>query len=116
MEHFATLCKLQSMSADAVSLKRLPKSPLFELPDYFKKSKEPWCFTGEVIGNLYILAGALNNLGSHLEAFKSDKAAGYKLDGLPSIRVLSEAKAFVPADASEDIKTAELALRDQCLV
>jgi hypothetical protein len=116
MDHFASLCKLQSAGADIINLKRLPKSPQFELQDYFKKANEPWVFTGELIGNLYVLTGALNNLGSHLEAFKADKVANYKLEGLPQLRVLSEAEALIPADAADEVKATEQALKDQCLV
>jgi len=116
MAHFDTLCNLESTSPDAVSLKRLPRAPQFELQDYFRKSRDPWVFTGEVFGNLYILAGAINNLGTHLEAFKPEMAASYKLDALPAMRVLSEAEALIPGDAPDDVKSNELALRDQCLI
>jgi hypothetical protein len=116
MDHFNKLTAMESTAHDGITLKLLPKSPSFELEDYFKKGGEPWVFTGEVLGNLFILTGALNSLGTHLEAFKPDYAAKYKVDGLPQLRVLSEAEALIPAEASEEVKSAELALRDQCLV
>merc|ERR1719253_664434 len=99
-----------------MSLRRLPKSPSFELNDYFKRSSEPWVFTGEVIGNLYILVSALNNLGTHLEAYRPEHSAKYKMDQLPQMRVLSEIESFIKPDAPDDVKATELALRDQCLV
>jgi hypothetical protein len=116
MDHFTNICALESTNGEAVSSKRLPKAPQFQLQQYFKKSGNEWVFTGEVLGNLYILTGAINNLGSHLEAFKAENAASYKLEGLPQFRVLSEAEALIPADAADDVKSNELSLRDQCLV
>jgi hypothetical protein len=116
MEHFSNLCKMDSSSTEVANYKKLPKSPQFVLQEYFQKSPEPWVFTGEVIGNLYILVAAINNLGTHLEAFSPAKSASYKLDALPKLRVLSESEALVAADASDETKSAELALRDECLV
>merc|ERR1719424_836182 len=104
MDHFTKLCEMESSSVDGIVLKRLPKSPSFELCDYFKTSGNDWVFTGEVIGNLFVLTGALNTLGTHLEAFKTEYAPTYKLDGLPQLRVLSEAEALIPADASDETK------------
>lgn len=118
MAHFDKLSGVETTETHGEGLdpKKLPKCELFDLKDYFSKSGSPWVFTGEMIGTLYILASALNTLCSHLEAFKPDKAARYKSDAMPQLRVLSEAEALIPTDASAEAKALEASLRDQCLM
>lgn len=116
VDHFGKLCEQTPVNGEAIEQKKLPKTKLFDLQEYFKKSGDQWVFSGEILGTFYVLACAMNSFCSHLEAFKADSASTYKLDGMPQIRVLSEMEALVPGDAPEEIKATERTLRDQCVL
>merc|ERR1740121_166116 len=81
---------------------------------YFQNAEESWVCSAEIIGALYVAVSSLCALGTHLAAFKEDRAARYAVASVPSIRVLREAVALVDPE-DEDGKAKELALRDGCL-
>jgi len=113
-DYFAGLC---GEPADgAIEAASLPKCPLFRIGDFFHQTGEPWVFTAELTGTLYILACALNTLGTHLEAFKDDRKDRYKLDAMPAIRVLSELETLCTAEPNDAVSVTERRLRDDCLL
>ena len=105
-----------SLSAQAgIEAGALPKNSLFRLKTHFDKAGEPWVFTGEVIGTLYIIVCTVASLGSHLKAFKPERAALLEAKAVPTIRVLREAEQLVSEETEEEGKAAEAELREACL-
>jgi len=99
---------------DPVEAARLPLCPKFQLRQYFQLAGEPWVFTAEVIGVLYVLVSALSILGSHLKAFKDEHAKRYGADSIVPVCVLDERRATVSEDGCRS--EAEAKLREECLV
>lgn len=114
LECFRTLCASPIEEA-GIEAGALPKNSLFRLKTHFDKAGEPWVFTGEVIGTLYIIVCTVASLGSHLKAFKPERAALLEAKAVPTIRVLREAEQLVSEETEEAGKAAEAELREACL-
>lgn len=105
---------------EVIDFSVLPRCPKFRLRNYFDSAGEPWVFAAELLGVLYIVVCTLSVLGTHLQAFKEDRASLYKLANLPVIRVLREAEVLCPAEVAGDeatkaVVSAEQGLRQGCL-
>jgi len=97
---------------------RLPRSPKFRLRDFFDGAGEPWVFSSELLGVVYIAVCTVCVVGTHLKAFKEDRAARYQLPSLPAIRLLKEEEVLCPQDADDAAKATretESKLREGCL-
>lgn len=125
VDYFAALCQVPV--TEKIEVSSLPQCPLFQLRDHFPS--DTWVFTAELIGTFKILVCALNEMGTHLEAFKQEYADGHRLEESPLVCVLREEKPLYPADEPPDPKSKnsgasaqdrlayqeETKLRDACL-
>ncbi|CAE7840485.1 Zc3h6 [Symbiodinium sp. KB8] len=98
LDYVSQLLTLPPPEEGGYEVTAMPKVPrIMSVRHFFSRGGEPWTFTGELLGILYVAVCAMAELGSHLGAFRESSASKYELAAVPSLSILREDMCFLPS-------------------
>eukprot|EP00930_Biecheleria_cincta_P035834 TRINITY_DN24625_c0_g1_i3.p1 TRINITY_DN24625_c0_g1~~TRINITY_DN24625_c0_g1_i3.p1 ORF type:complete len:918 (-),score=218.72 TRINITY_DN24625_c0_g1_i3:395-3148(-) len=98
LDYVQRLLEISPPEDGGVDISLMPPSPsTISLKTFFQRGGDPWAFTGELLGIIYVLVCSMAALGSHLGAFKDAQAPRYMLSAVPNFRILREDETLMPA-------------------
>jgi len=98
LDYVSQLLMLPPPEEGGYEVTAMPKVPrIMSVRKFFSRGGEPWTFTGELLGILYVAVCAMAELGSHLGAFRENSASKYELAAVPSLSILREDMCFLPS-------------------
>jgi len=102
LDYMQQILDLEVPQDGGMDISTMPSSPpLVKLKSFFRTGGDPWTFTGEILGMLYVVVCAMAGLGSHLGAFKDSQVPRYQLAAIPALRILREDEVLMPSTEAQ---------------